>query len=771
MTPDGVRELERHGVEVFVETGAGDGASIADGDYLAAGATIVPTAADAWSQSMVVKVKEPTAEEFVHLRADLTLFTYLHLAAYPEVAKALLGAGTTAMAYETVQLDTGALPLLAPMSEVAGRLAPQIGAHYLERHNGGRGVLMGGAPGVRPAKVVVLGAGNVGWNAAWIAAGMEAEVVLLDKNLDRLRWVDQIHRGRIMTLASNQGAVERSVADADLVIGAVLVAGGRAPVVVSERMVARDEAGGGDRRRRRRSGRVHRDDPRDDAQRPGVRGPWCHPLRRRQHARCGPAHVDVRADQRDPAIPVGGCGPRRGGSVAARTGPDPRRQHRRRPGDQWARRRIPRPPGRRPRPRPRRLGCAGGRSIVMSVRADQLALPEIDFASADEAGPDRLARFRTAAEQHWLAKGAFGYVLTHYDDVVAVLRDKRWHSAASLVPQLNGIDDPAFLARSRESILSAEGETHTRLRRLVGQAFSPRAADRLRPFMREVIGRLVDPMARRGSGDLVGEVCEPYPIPIICELLGAPKDDWQLFSRWAADVLRIFDANLAEQLPVIVAAQDELDAYTRDLIAERRSKPADDLLTALIAAEESGDKLTNDELVMMVIAVIVGGTDTTRNQLGCAVALFAEHPEQWALLGERPELAPQAVEESMRYLGAVRGTGRIAAEDIDYRGVVFPAGSFIAPAMAIANRDESVWIDPDRFDISRPPSGQPQLTFGSGIHYCLGASLARAELQEALPILARRLPGLAIDGLVRWKPATVAVWGPEHLPLRFDPTS
>ncbi|MET0325945.1 MAG: alanine dehydrogenase, partial [Ilumatobacteraceae bacterium] len=237
MTPDGVRELERHGIQVRVETGAGEGASISDADYVAAGADIVPTAADAWAQEMVVKVKEPKEEEFAYLRADLTLFTYLHLAAYPAVAKALVAAGTTALAYETVQLADGSLPLLAPMSEVAGRLAPQQGAHFLERHNGGRGVLMGGSPGVRPAKVVVLGAGNVGWNAARIAAGMEAEVVLIDKNLDRLRWVDQIHRGRIMTLASNRGAIERSVADADLVIGAVLVAGGRAPVVVSEEMV------------------------------------------------------------------------------------------------------------------------------------------------------------------------------------------------------------------------------------------------------------------------------------------------------------------------------------------------------------------------------------------------------------------------------------------------------------------------------------------------------------------------------------------------------
>jgi len=237
ITPDGVRELERHSVAVFVETGAGEGASISDDDYRVAGANIVPTAAAAWSQQMVAKVKEPSQDEFDYLRPDLTLFTYLHLVAYPAVARAMLDAGTTGIAYETVQTVDGALPLLAPMSEIAGRLAPQIGAHYLERHNGGRGVMMGGAPGVRPAKVVVLGAGNVGWNAAWIAAGMQAEVVLIDKNLDRLRWVDQIHSGRITTLASNRGAIERSVVQADLVIGAVLVAGDRAPVVVDEAMV------------------------------------------------------------------------------------------------------------------------------------------------------------------------------------------------------------------------------------------------------------------------------------------------------------------------------------------------------------------------------------------------------------------------------------------------------------------------------------------------------------------------------------------------------
>jgi alanine dehydrogenase len=236
LTPDGVRELAAHGHRVLVEAGAGEGSSFPDADYAAAGATVVGVD-DAWAARLVVKVKEPQASELGYLRGDLVLFTYLHLAAEPDVASALVAAGTTALAYETVQTDGGALPLLAPMSEVAGRMATQIGAHYLERDGGGRGVLLGGAPGVRPARVVVIGAGNVGWNSAWIAQGMEAEVLLLDKSLDRLRFVDQIHKGRIMTLASNRGAVERAVAGADLVIGAVLVPGGRSPTVVTEDMV------------------------------------------------------------------------------------------------------------------------------------------------------------------------------------------------------------------------------------------------------------------------------------------------------------------------------------------------------------------------------------------------------------------------------------------------------------------------------------------------------------------------------------------------------
>jgi alanine dehydrogenase len=244
ITPAGVFELVRNGHEVLVEQDAGAGSSISDGDFKGAGAQIVATADEVWARGdLVLKVKEPIAEEYHRMREDQTLFTYLHLAAGKECTDALLAAGTTAIAYETVQLADGSLPLLAPMSEVAGRMAPQVGAHCLERANGGRGILMGGVSGVYAAKVVVLGGGVSGLNAAAIALGMQAEVLLLDNNIQRLREVDRIYQGHMQTVASNAYEIEKAVLDADLVIGAVLVAGAKAPKLISNELVSRMKAG------------------------------------------------------------------------------------------------------------------------------------------------------------------------------------------------------------------------------------------------------------------------------------------------------------------------------------------------------------------------------------------------------------------------------------------------------------------------------------------------------------------------------------------------
>lgn len=404
----------------------------------------------------------------------------------------------------------------------------------------------------------------------------------------------------------------------------------------------------------------------------------------------------------------------------------------------------------------------------MAMPAAELDLPDLTGADdPDVSWHDQRAACDTAAEGHWLARNLFGYTVLHYDDVVAMLRDKRWHSASGQIVERAGIDNPEWNARRRPSILAAEGDEHTRLRRLVGPAFSPRHADSLRPYMREVVNGLVDEFAHRGRADIAVDFCEPYPIPIICELFGAPKHDWKRFSQWATDIFRIFNNNLADDLPIIMRAQDELDDYVSALIEQRRDEPTDDLLSSLIAAEAEGDRLTHGELVMLCEAVLMAGTDTTRNQLGCSMYLFTQHPEQWDLMRERPELAPRAVEETMRLLGTVRGTARLASTDIEYRGVVFPKGTFLATSLHTANRDPSVFDEPLSFDITREPARQPQLTFGSGIHYCLGAALARAEQQEALTILAERLPNLRLDGDVVWKPNSTGIWGPDSLPVTF----
>ncbi len=405
----------------------------------------------------------------------------------------------------------------------------------------------------------------------------------------------------------------------------------------------------------------------------------------------------------------------------------------------------------------------------MASLATDLQIPKVPLI-VDQQRSDRHALLRGIAKESWLARTDIGYSVLTYESVMGILRDKRWHSATGMVAQLQGITDEAFLGRRQVSILNAEGEVHVRLRRLVAPAFSPRSADRLRPFMRETVNSLLDPFAASGKAEVVGDICEPYPIPIICELLGAPKEDWKLFSRLASEILLIFSDNLAQNMSVFLNAQQELEKYTEGLIEKRRSVPADDLITDLIAAEEAGDKLNTEELTMMVDAVIVGGTDTTRNQLGLALALFAEYPEQWTLLGKDPSLAQRAVEEVLRFSGAVGGTIRFASEDIEYNGVLFPKGTFMSTSMSTGNYDASVFPTPEVFDITREPVGQPHLSLGAGIHYCLGASLARAELQEAFTVLSQRMLNLELDGPVVYKPSGIGIFGPASLPVKFTPS-
>jgi cytochrome P450 len=398
---------------------------------------------------------------------------------------------------------------------------------------------------------------------------------------------------------------------------------------------------------------------------------------------------------------------------------------------------------------------------------DELELPQLNTVGMDRL--DAIAAIEEARSQHWLARTDMGYSVTRLEDVTAILRDKRFHSGLSILTQMPGVDGAPSRQRRRQSILSMEGDEHARLRRLVAPAFTPASASRLRPTMRAVVSELVDKVAPEGRSEFVADICEPYPIPIICELLGAPRQDWKLFSAWATDIFKIFNNNLAEDLPDIERAAAELSDYVGAMIAERRQSPRHDLLSDLIAIEEEGDRLSTEEMAMLAEAVLMAGTDTTRNQLACCIALFCDHPDQWALLAERPELAARAVEESMRFLGAVRGTVRFASVDVVYRDVLFPQGTIVSTSLAGANRDSEAWDDPNDFDITAERA-TAHMTFGSGIHFCMGAALARAELQEALPLLAARMPGLRRDGAITWKPATFGIWGPANLPIRFEPS-
>jgi len=398
-------------------------------------------------------------------------------------------------------------------------------------------------------------------------------------------------------------------------------------------------------------------------------------------------------------------------------------------------------------------------------------LADLDLPTLDVLGlPRQEAQevISQLAKEHWIAKSEIGYTVLRYDEGVSLLRERRFFNGVRLLRELNGIseDDEMDGPARRESILTMEGEGHTRLRRLVAPAFTPAATAAHRPKMRAVVQELLKPHLQSNSLELVSAICEPYPIPIICEVLGAQEKDWELFSSWATDIFKIFNQNLAEDLPAINAAGEALSAYIADLVAERRLSPREDLLSALIAAEEDGDRLSTDELCMLAEAVLMAGTDTTRNQLGCTMALFAENPSQWALFRSRPDLAPRAVEESMRYLGAVRGTLRYASEELLFNDVVFPEGSIVSISLAGANRDPEIFQAPDDFDLLAERQSA-HLTFGSGIHHCLGAALARAELQEALIVLAEEFETVELAGLVEWKPPTFGIWGPSSLPLAF----
>jgi cytochrome P450 len=362
--------------------------------------------------------------------------------------------------------------------------------------------------------------------------------------------------------------------------------------------------------------------------------------------------------------------------------------------------------------------------------------------------------------------GPHGPEVLSYELARTVLRDNRFITAHGLGLDVQGVTSGPLWERATRNILGLDGDEHHRLRRLVSKAFAPRGAERLRTLIVDVITELVDALTTSGRCDVVTDIARRFPTPIICTLLGAPRGDWQLFSEWTDDIKKLFDWNVANDGPAIVAAWDQLDAYLEDMIARRRHTLSDDLISDLIRAEDDGDRLTHDELLMLVATLLGAGTDTTRNQLAAAVQVLCERPDQWALLAQHPELAPNAVHEVMRYCPIIFGTIRKAAADVELGGVTMPADTLVLANTAAANRDPAVYHEPDRLDITREDP-LDMLTFGGGVHYCLGAHLARLELTEALRVITQRMPNPRRTGPAEWK-AITGITGPTSLPIEFD---
>ncbi|WP_059016997.1 cytochrome P450 [Mycobacterium sp. M26] len=400
----------------------------------------------------------------------------------------------------------------------------------------------------------------------------------------------------------------------------------------------------------------------------------------------------------------------------------------------------------------------------------EAGLPAFTYG-LDATPHDVLDDLRRAQSQSPIAIGPLGPEILSYELAREMLRDNRFRMPPGITLAAQGITSGPLYDKLMSSLLGLEGPPHVRLRKLVSKAFTPRATARLSDTIQEVINGLIDRLGDTGRCDVVTDIARPYPTPIICALLGAPRQDWQLFSDWTEQVFKAFnfqpDATFDES--EILGAWGELDDYVDGMVAARRDDLTDDLLSELIRAESDGDRLSLDELRMLAAGFLMAGTDTTRNQLAASVQVLCEHPDQWAALRDRPELAMQAVEETMRHSPAACIVPRAAVQDAEFGGYLFPAGTFVLVNTFAANRDPAIYDDADRFDISRTDL-PPILTFGGGAHYCLGANLARREIAEALVVLTRRLIAPHRAGPAPWK-SLLGMTGPLTLPIEFTSQS
>jgi len=405
----------------------------------------------------------------------------------------------------------------------------------------------------------------------------------------------------------------------------------------------------------------------------------------------------------------------------------------------------------------------------MAALAD-LELPELDYMDPELRGERFHATMRELSERTWLARAPLATIVLDRAAGDHFLKSKAAIFPGLKIAELFGITDGPLHEQITRNIINVNGADHRRLRQLVGPALSRGAADRYRPAMRGFLEELWAGVAERGECDFVEAIAKPYPALTIATVMGAPREDAPRLHDWSMWIQRQFDPvalSDPETLARIDAKVGEFYAWVRPLIAHRRTTPADDLISSLIAAEEEGDSLSDVELENLVLNVLVGGVDTTQSQLAQAVALLAERPDQWAALRADPdELAPAAAEEALRYEPITPFTARMLVEDVTYDGVTFPKDTVLMICAFTANRDPDTFADPEDFDIAAERPTTRMLTFGAGIHFCLGANLARAELQEGLAFLARRIERLELAGEPE-RQGVSGIYGLDALPVRF----
>jgi cytochrome P450 len=399
--------------------------------------------------------------------------------------------------------------------------------------------------------------------------------------------------------------------------------------------------------------------------------------------------------------------------------------------------------------------------------AGELELPTFDHTDAELRG-ERYRAAMAAVHGHdgWLAAGPFGFIVLDREAGEFFLRTRDAVFPGLTIAQLFGIEEGPLHEEIVKNIININGGDHRRLRNLVNPALAPRAIDRYRPAMRTFLGQLLAEVPPDGRCDFIETLAKPYPSLVIAHVMGAPLSDAPRLHHWSAWIQRQFDpTSLLAERAEIERAVAEFYAYADDLIARRRSDSGTDLITDLISAEQAGDRLSHDELRNLVLNVLVGGVDTSQSQLAHAVRLLASNPDQWQLLRSDPDgLALAAVDEALRYEPITPFTARITVAEVEHRGVSFPPGSIVLVSAWHANRQE---IEPDGFDITRTGESRRILTFGAGIHYCVGANLARAEIQEGLAMLAGRVRSITLCGEPTFGTPS-GIYGLDALPVQIE---